>query len=86
MADKNTTKTYTDTEAQDTIRRIADENQYAVRKDIDALLEVGEVDFETVLCGYLWDAVVAEVGEMDEDTEEVFSSAIVDFFCEQVEF
>lgn len=82
---ENTTKIRTEAEAEATIVRIAEENLYAVGKDIDAILETGEVLTETVLQGYLWDIVEAEVGEMDEETEELLCIAIVDYFCDQAE-
>lgn len=72
------------TVADAVVLAVAEANPKAVRKDIDALLEVGEVDMETVLQGYLWDAVVAEVGDMDEDTEDAMVSAIVDYYCDQM--
>ena len=71
-------------QAMDYIRRLADENQGAVRKDIDALLEVGEVDSETVWCGYLAD-IVADLGDLYEENADAFDTAIVDFYCEQME-
>ena len=69
--------------AQDMVRKYADENQWAVRKDIDALMECGEVDSETVWSGYLADAVFANE-DVAEIEEEVYT-ALVDFYCEQME-
>ena len=69
--------------AQDMVRKYADENQWAVRKDIDALIECGEVDSETVWSGYLADAVLANE-DVAEIEEEVYT-ALVDFYCEQME-
>lgn len=56
----------TEMQAMENIRKLADENQLAVRKDIDALLECGEVDSETVWSGYLAD-LVAELGDIYEE-------------------
>ena len=69
--------------AQDMVRKYADENQWAVRKDIDALIECGEVDSETVWSGYLADAVFSneDVAEIEEEV----CTALVDFYCEQME-
>ena len=69
--------------AQDMVRKYADENQWAVRKDIDALMEYGEVDSETVWSGYLADAVFTNE-DVAEIEEEVYT-ALVDFYCEQME-
>lgn len=69
--------------AQDMVRKYADENQWAVRKDIDALMECGEVDSETVWSGYLADAVFSNE-DVAEIEEEVYT-ALVDFYCEQME-
>lgn len=69
--------------AQDMIRKYADENQWAVRKDIDALMECGDVDSETVWSGYLADTVLANE-DVAEIEEEVYT-ALVDFYCEQME-
>ena len=69
--------------AQDMVRKYADENQWAVRKDIDALMECGEVDSEAVWSGYLTDAVLANE-DVAEIEEEVYT-ALVDFYCEQME-
>ena len=69
--------------AQDMVRKYADENQWAVRKDIDALIECEEVDDETVLSGYLADAVFAN--EDAAEIEEEVCTALVDFYCEQME-
>lgn len=74
----------TEMQAMEHISKLADENQWAVRKDIDALLECGEVDSETVLGGYLAD-LVAELGDTYEENADLFDSAIVDFYCEQME-
>ena len=74
----------TEMQAMEHIRKLADENQWAVRKDIDALLEYGEVDSETVWSGYLAD-LVAELGDIYEENADLFDSAIVDFYCEQME-
>ena len=74
----------TEMQAMEHISKLADENQWAVRKDIDALLEVGEVDSETVWGGYLAD-LVAELGDIYEENADLFDSAIVDFYCEQME-
>lgn len=69
--------------AQDMVRKYADENQWAVRNDIDALMECGEVDSETVWSGYLADAVLTneDVAEIEEEVYTV----LVDFYCEQME-
>lgn len=69
--------------AQDMVRKYADENQWAVRKDIDALMECGEVDSETVWSGYLADAVLAN--EDAAEIEDEVYTALVDFYCEQME-
>ena len=69
--------------AQDIVRKYADENQWAVHKDIDALMECGEVDSETVWSGYLADAVFSNE-DVAEIEEEVYT-ALVDFYCEQME-
>lgn len=69
--------------AQDMVRKYADENQWAVRKDIDALMECGGVDSETVWSGYLADAVFSNE-DVAEIEEEVYT-ALVDFYCEQME-
>lgn len=69
--------------AQDMVRKYADENQWAVRKDIDALIECGEVDSETVWSGYLADAVFSN--ENVAEIEEEVYTALVDFYCEQME-
>lgn len=69
--------------AQDMVRKYADENQWAVRNDIDALMECGEVDSETVWSGYLADAVLTNE-DVAEIEEEVYT-ALVDFYCEQME-
>ena len=69
--------------AQDMVRKYADENQWAVRKAIDALMECGEVDSETVWSGYLADAVFSNE-DVAEIEEEVYT-ALVDFYCEQME-
>ena len=74
----------TEMQAMEHISKLADENQWAVRKDIDALLECGEVDSETVWGGYLAD-LVAELGDIYEENADLFDSAIVDFYCEQME-
>ena len=74
----------TEMQAMEYIRKLADENQDAVRKDIDALLEVGEVDSETVWCGYLAD-LVADLGYLYDENTDLFDSAIVDFYCEQMD-
>lgn len=71
-------------QAMEYIRKLADENQWAVRKDIDALLETGEVDSETIWNGYLAD-IVAELGDIYDENADLFDSAIVDFYCEQME-
>ena len=71
-------------QAMEHIRKLADENQWAVRKDIDALLETGEVDSETVWNGYLAD-IVTGLGDIYEENADLFDSAIVDFYCEQME-
>ena len=68
--------------AQDMVRKYADENQWAVRKDIDALIECGEVDSETVWGGYLADAVFSN--ENVAEIEEEVYTALVDFYCEQM--
>ena len=68
--------------AQDMVRKYADENQWAVRKDIDALMECG-VDSETVWNGYLADVVLADE-DVAEIKDEVYT-ALVDFYCEQME-
>ena len=77
-------KVNTSDEAMAIISRIAYENPRYVSKDLDALIEVGEADMETIFCGYLWDAVEDEVPEMDEDTNTLMSDAIIDFYCEQL--
>lgn len=69
--------------AQDMVCKYADENQRAVRKDIDALMECGEIDSETVWSGYLADAVFSNE-DIAEIEEEVYT-ALVDFYCEQME-
>lgn len=69
--------------AQDMVRKYADENQWAVRNDIDALMECGEVDSETVWSGYLADAVLTN-DDVAEIEEEVYT-VLVDFYCEQME-
>lgn len=69
--------------AQNMVRKYADENQWAVRKDIDALIECEDVDSETVWSGYLADAVLANE-DVAEIEEEVYT-ALVDFYCEQME-
>ena len=74
----------TEMQAMENIRKLADENQWAVRKDIDALLECSEVDSETVWGGYLAD-LVAELGDIYDENVDLFDSAIVDFYCEQME-
>ena len=74
----------TEMQAMEHIRKLADENQWAVRKDIDALLECGEVDSETIWNGYLAD-LVAGLGDIYEENADLFDSAIVDFYCEQME-
>lgn len=75
----------TSTEAMAIISKVAEENPYAVRKDLDALIEVGEVDDEIVFGGYLWEAVEDAVPEMDEETNDLLSDAIIDYWCEQLE-
>ena len=74
----------TEIQAMEYISKLADENQWAVRKDIDALLETGKVDSETVWGGYLAD-LVAGLGDIYEENTDLFDSAIVDFYCEQME-
>lgn len=74
----------TEMQAMEYISKLADENQWAVRKDIDALLETGEVDSETVWSGYLAD-LVAGLGDVYDENTDLFDSAIVDFYCEQME-
>ena len=78
-------KIRTSAEAMDIISKVAEENSYAVRKDLDALIEVGEVDNETVFGGYLWEAVEDAVPEMDEETNDLLSDAIIDYWFEQLE-
>lgn len=46
-------------------------------------MECGEVDSETVWSGYLADAVLANE-DVAEIEEEVYT-ALVDFYCEQME-
>lgn len=79
------TKIHTDAEAMATIVRIAEANPKAVSKDIDALLEIGEVDCETIWTGYLADAIVEELGDAYEESADLLDSAIVDFFADQME-
>lgn len=81
----NATRIYTEEEAMAIVVRIAESNTKAVSKDIDACLEDGEVLVETVLQGYLWDCIVAEIGRMDDEVEELLSIAIVDYYCDQME-
>lgn len=63
---------------------IAEANPKAVSKDVDALLEIGEVDCEAVWAGYLADAIVAELGDTYTEHADLFDSAIVDFYCDQM--
>lgn len=77
------TKTKAEQMAEDMVCRCAEENEYAVRKDIDALLECGEVDCEIVWSGYLADAVLSNE-EVAEIEEEVYT-ALVDYYCDQME-
>lgn len=76
---ENTAKT----KAEELVRKYAEENEWAVRKDVDALLECGEVDSETVWSGYLADAVLSNE-EVAEIEEEVYT-ALVDFYCDQMD-
>lgn len=78
------TRICTEAEAEAIIVRIAEANPKAVSKDLDAILELGTVDSETVWGGYLWDAVEDEIQEMDEDTLDLLLGAIVDYYCDQV--
>ena len=75
----------TEAEAMAIISKVAEDNPYAVRKDLDALIEVGEVDDETVFGGYLWEAVEGAVPEMDEGINTLLADAIIDYWCEQLE-
>ena len=82
---ENTTKkTHADTTAMDIVRRMVEANPRHYERDFDAVLECGLVDetTETILGGYLWADIVAEMGEMDEDTEESLASALVDRLVE----
>ena len=71
------------TKAEELVRRCAEESEWAVRKDIDALLECGEVDSETVWNGYLADVVLSHE-EVAEIEEEVYT-ALVDYYCDQMD-
>ena len=77
-------KVSTSTEAMDIVSRVAEENPKYVSKDLDALIEVGEVDMETIFNGYLWEAIEDEVPEMDEDTNTLLADATIDYFAEQL--
>lgn len=76
---------HTEAEAEALVRRVAEANPGAVRRDLDALLEVGEADYETALSGYLWDAVEDEVPEMDEDTLDLLADAVFAYYEEQMD-
>lgn len=76
---------YTEAQANEYIREMAHTHQAYYDRDMDALLEIGEADMDTILEGYLWNAICTDMGEMDEDTEEVLSCAIVDFYIDMVE-
>ena len=79
------TRIQTEEQAQALVAQIAEDNPYAVRKDIDALLEAGEVDMETIFGGYLWEAVEKAVPEMEEDENNLLADTIVEYWCEQME-
>lgn len=76
--------------AMEYIRTLAKLHKSLYDRDVDALQELGEVDMETVLGGYLWARVQHEFGlcelGADEELEEVLSAAIIDFYCEQMDF
>lgn len=77
-------KISTSAEAMGIISRVAEENPKYVSKDLDALIEVGEADMETIFGGYLWEVVEDEVPEMDEETNTLLADAIIDFYYEQL--
>lgn len=75
---------HTDTEAQTAISAIAEANPRLVDRDMDALWELGEADMGAVFDGYLWHEVEVAFLGMDEDTNSLLASAIVDFYCDQM--
>ena len=78
-------KISTSTEAMSIVNKVAKENPGYVYRDLDALIEIGEVDMDTLFGGYLWEAIEDEVPEMDEETNTLLSDAAIDFYCEQLE-
>lgn len=51
-------------------------------RDMEALYSLGEADCETIFGGYLWEAMEEELGDMDEETEEMLSMAIINFYVD----
>ena len=64
--------------AADVVAKIATENEGWLRRDIDAMQN--GFDFETAMGGYLADGIASEMGGFDEDEDEVFANALVEFF------
>lgn len=68
------------TAADAVVWAIAGSNGGMVQRDMQALDRLGEADMESILGGYLWQAICDELGDMDEDTEDALSDAIVAYY------
>lgn len=64
--------------AADVVAKIATENEGWLRRDIDAMQN--GFDYETAMGGYLADGIASEMGGFDEDEDEIFANALVEFF------
>lgn len=64
--------------AADVVAKIATENEGWLRRDIDAMQN--GFDFEIAMGGYLADGIASEMGGLDEDEDEIFANALVEFF------
>ena len=54
-----------------------------VDRDWDAIHEIGDVDMESILGGYLIQQILSDMGEMSEDTEDALADAVVDYYCDR---
>ena len=73
-----------DTQALEYIKGMANTHEGLYFRDLDALLELGEADMDTIFGGYLWAEIERDFGIMDEDTEELLVCAISDFYIDAV--
>ena len=71
-----------DTQALEYIKLMASTHEGLYFRDLDALQELGEADMDTIFGGYLWQEIEKDFGIMDEDTEELLTCAISDFYID----